>query len=857
MSKQRKLAAILFADIEGYTAAMQKDEEKASLILHQFQSELEKQVASHQGQVINFYGDGALCTFGIPIDAVRCALALQTTFLKEPRVPVRIGIHSGTVTLEGGKAYGNSVNITSRIESMGVAGAILFSKKVRDEIKNHVDLQISALGSFTFKNVEEPIELFALVNEGLAIPSSPGIREKGMPVIQKTRQWTLYAFIALAIMIMAGIVLMNSGKQTTTSTEMNAIAVFPFEVKGSPDIEYLGEGMVDLISARLDEIPGMTSVDPNRIFSELENIQSISRKPQQAANLAGIFGAAKFILGSIIEIDETVEITATKYDANGEKITATTVDGSKDGQIASAVEQLIRTLVAEEMKNAGLELSQLAALTSGNMTSLKAYLEGEQAFRKGQYVKAYELYSQATEYDSTFALAWMGMREAGVWNLQTSTFLANQQWAKYVHLMPEKWQDYHQATKFYGMGDRRAIELYHRLNRKYGETRAFVNGLAEFLFHYNPVFGKPFTEAKPYLERTLELDQHNMEAIYHLGDIALYEADTQGLESLLKQVGQNSELFPLLKIYQWVLLDSIPDQELDTLMQHPNFIEERLASVLAPRRNKPINFQLLEKMLSKYPSPEFQAVHDALKDGLAGREGDAFAAWDRLSQVNSSYRLNYKQWSLCIPATQMISEDFLPMIEKYAELYQQVKQRHSPWEIYAATKYAMALDLKEEVVQHKERLDSLALAVLDQPHQLNRVKYYQNTIKAFEAYKSDNQELALQYLDTAAQYPFGLWEILNAQLDATMMKASIYAQRGEFDKAIPYFENLPAFFGTTLMQGYATYQLSQWYEQIGDRDNALIKCDLLLNDYQNCDEKYKPWVSETERRRARLISLMH
>ena len=88
-------------------------------------------------------------------------MALQTIFQKEPITPVRIGIHSGTVTYEGDKIFGDSVNITSRIESMGVAGGILLSKKVRDEVKNNPGLQLQSLGNFEFKNVEEPMEVFA------------------------------------------------------------------------------------------------------------------------------------------------------------------------------------------------------------------------------------------------------------------------------------------------------------------------------------------------------------------------------------------------------------------------------------------------------------------------------------------------------------------------------------------------------------------------------------------------------------------------------------------------------------------------------------------------------------------------
>lgn len=179
MSEQkRKLAAILFADIAGYTALMQKDETNASVLLRRFQKEMEEKVAAHNGRIINFYGDGALCTFQIPLDAVHCAMELQMTFGEAPHVPVRMGIHSGTVTYEGDKIFGDSVNLASRIESMGVPGAILFSKKVRDDVKNQQDIKIASLGSFEFKNVEEPLEMYALANEGFPVPKKEEMQGK-------------------------------------------------------------------------------------------------------------------------------------------------------------------------------------------------------------------------------------------------------------------------------------------------------------------------------------------------------------------------------------------------------------------------------------------------------------------------------------------------------------------------------------------------------------------------------------------------------------------------------------------------------------------------------------------------------
>ena len=223
MTKQRKLAAILFVDIEGYTAMMQKDEESASIVLRRFQSCLQDLVNQYGGRVVNFYGDGALCTFEIPIEAVHCAMALQEVYGDTPSVPVRMGIHSGTISYEGDKVFGDSVNIASRIESIGVAGSILISKRVRDEIKNNPDLELASIGQFTLKNVQEPIHVYAISNGGLPVPS----KGKGLTTSFSKRKLSWSSIVVLGFL---GLLILGFGINLYSG---NGIGLFGYELVGS------------------------------------------------------------------------------------------------------------------------------------------------------------------------------------------------------------------------------------------------------------------------------------------------------------------------------------------------------------------------------------------------------------------------------------------------------------------------------------------------------------------------------------------------------------------------------------------------------------------------------------------------
>lgn len=146
MPQHRKLQAILFADIVGYTALMQENEVLAKTQLDKFRQVITQQVATNNGQIVNFYGDGCLAIFNAPLDAAQCAEKIQRAFQESPIVPVRVGLHSGAVVVESDNVYGDAVNLTSRIESMGIPGSVLLSERIQKDLKNQPSIQTQALG---------------------------------------------------------------------------------------------------------------------------------------------------------------------------------------------------------------------------------------------------------------------------------------------------------------------------------------------------------------------------------------------------------------------------------------------------------------------------------------------------------------------------------------------------------------------------------------------------------------------------------------------------------------------------------------------------------------------------------------
>jgi len=198
-TQSRQLAAIMFTDIVGYTALMGEDEQRAFELLKKNRQVQRPIIEKHGGKLLKEIGDGILASFGSASDAVYCALEIQNGSQKHANLSLRIGIHLGDVVFEKGDVFGDGVNVASRIESMGIPGCILVSKAIRDQLVNKGDFLLRSLDFFEFKNVEEPMEVFAIANEGIAVPKREQMSGKIKAPVKKPRsKWMVPVFLLSA-----------------------------------------------------------------------------------------------------------------------------------------------------------------------------------------------------------------------------------------------------------------------------------------------------------------------------------------------------------------------------------------------------------------------------------------------------------------------------------------------------------------------------------------------------------------------------------------------------------------------------------------------------------------------------------
>lgn len=364
----RFLAAIMFTDIVGYTALMQQDETLAKKIRDRHRKVLEEKILKFRGNIIQYYGDGTLSMFGSAVEAVKCAVEIQTEFNQEPVIPLRIGIHIGDIVYEDEGAYGDGVNIASRIQSLASAGTILISDKVNDELVNHPEIKTKSFGKFALKNVKRPLEIIAVYNNNIKIPDEAELSEKAGKIYQ-------------------------------------SVAVLPFvNMSTDPENEYFSDGITEEILNALTKVEGLQVTSRTSSFAfkgKNEDIRSIGKQLNVHTVLEGSVrkaGNKVRITSQLINTSDGFHIWSETYDRNLEDIFE--VQDEISNKIAETLKKKLTGKTSKE---------QLCKTPACNIEAYNYYLKGLYHWYKWTppSVKvAMENYKKAIQIEPDFAMAY-------------------------------------------------------------------------------------------------------------------------------------------------------------------------------------------------------------------------------------------------------------------------------------------------------------------------------------------------------------------------------------------------------------------------------------------------------------------
>jgi TolB-like protein/class 3 adenylate cyclase/Flp pilus assembly protein TadD len=366
----RQLAAVMFTDMTGYTALMQEDEQKAKILSNRQRQTLEKFIPGYNGQIIQYFGDGTLSIFGSATDAVKSAIEIQRELQKEPKVLLRIGLHSGDVVLDKSGLYGDCVNLASRIENLSLPGSVLISDKVFDEVKNQNEIKTTWLGKFTLKNVKRQVEVYAIANEGLVIPSPAQMGVK-------------------------------AGAE-------KSIAVLPFvNMSADPENEYFSDGISEEILNALTRVEGLQVTARASAFSfkgKNEDIRQIGTK----------LGVSTILAGSVRKAGKRMRITAQLINtADGYHVWSEVYDSDLEDifQIQDEISLKIITRLKENFATGDIKESFIKPPTE-NIDAYNLYLKGRYHWNRSNpedTMKAIKIFEEVIHIDSGFALPYCSL----------------------------------------------------------------------------------------------------------------------------------------------------------------------------------------------------------------------------------------------------------------------------------------------------------------------------------------------------------------------------------------------------------------------------------------------------------------
>lgn len=374
--------------------------------------------------------------------------------------------------------------------------------------------------------------------------ATPRTRAAAMKSFWSGRRPILRAAITVAALAAITLASLGIRRVVASPPTTSTIAVLPFEVRGSDDLDYLREGMIDLLSITLDGVGGLQSADPRAVIGVDRRAQAAGAHADEdaARRVAEQLGARLYVTGSVVEAGGKLTLTATLHESDGSARATARTRTDEVARLFDLVDELARQLLAGEV-GPQAEIARLAGRTTRSVPALRAFLEGEHAIRSGRHAAALESFQQAVSEDSTFALAYYRLGAAGRW--LTDYALADD--------AAEKAARYGSALPSYA---RRLLTAAHAIQRgDYAEAESLYEagitsrpldvdawfGLGDLFYHYNALRGRSKGEGVAAFERALAIDPEDGQSRLHLLELSVWEGNVTKVDTLMERLDPSSD----------------------------------------------------------------------------------------------------------------------------------------------------------------------------------------------------------------------------------------------------------------------------------------------------------------------------
>lgn len=376
---QRRLAAILIADVVGYSRLTENDEEGTLARLKQFREELiNPAIAEHHGRTVKLMGDGTLVEFVSAVDAVRCAIDIQRCVSElnaaiptQQRIEYRIGINLGDIVIDGDDVLGDAVNVAARLEGLCGPGEVYLSGTIYDHVDGKLNANFDNLGEQNVKNINKPVRVY----------------RARYTITEKARQ-------------------VSEGTMSSIR-HVPSIAVLPFEnMSGDPKQEYFADGLTEDIITALSVWRSFPVIARNSTFAYKGRAVDVKRIAQE-------LGASYVLEGSVRKHKHRVRITAQLIDAeSGNHVWAQKFDRNIEDifEVQDQITHHIAATVVPELEK--VETKRSAAKQTRNLDAWDCYHRGLSFLHKSTKegnVRAHEMFERALELDPAYGPAFSGL----------------------------------------------------------------------------------------------------------------------------------------------------------------------------------------------------------------------------------------------------------------------------------------------------------------------------------------------------------------------------------------------------------------------------------------------------------------
>ena len=415
---QRKLTAILSADVVGYSRLMGEDEAATVKTMETYKGVMFSLIKQHRGRVVDSPGDNLLAEFGSVVDAVQCAVSIQKELQtrngdlpENRRMEFRIGINLGDVIEEDDRIYGDGVNIAARLEALADPGGICISKTAFDYIENKLPFGYRFIGEQTVKNVTKPVGAYKVIMETRLIDEE--VKKLKAPFWKRKVILSLGIIVILALSVLYWNFYLRAPSIEPASSEPEqapitleveespkTIAVIPFvNLSPDPDQEYFVDGLSEELLNCLTKIPGLHVISRTSSFAFKGTDKTIQE-------IASVLGVNHILEGSVRKAGNDLRITAQLIHVVDDRhLWSETYD--RELKDIFAVQEDIATSVADELKvtlGIGKSFKQLGG--TDNLEAYELYLVSRGQFNNLEYNQALESIDSAVALDPGYAVAW-------------------------------------------------------------------------------------------------------------------------------------------------------------------------------------------------------------------------------------------------------------------------------------------------------------------------------------------------------------------------------------------------------------------------------------------------------------------